>query len=291
MAGRVREAAAEWRRHVAGRLRAAFRWVVGRQEEAPVQAPVLVFEEGDCRDWPSFEEVRQETERELGRKPFQKAQGAPPRLRLVTAEEVRAETAADIQRDLGFDPFIRQPGPRPVQLRSVEGGLAADRGPVGGSPIRLLRPEPPEPMVQEELRAERPRRRAEPQHAPALEVAIEVFFNARHSTAAELEGEFHSHTWRLRAEVESPAGRSQGRSAQIVVRSALEEVANELEGANLNKLECFASVEPGLESVAGEIAARVRARLRSLGLILQSTTVWDQPTQSVTVKEQSSHAA
>jgi len=118
---------------------------------------------------------------------------------------------------------------------------------------------------------------------PQLEMGVDVFFNARHVVAAELDGEVHAHSWRLRAVVlvQSPNGAPSLPLAEIL--QAVQGVVDEVEGTVLNTGEPFLNLEPTLERMAGWLSARIKDQLATLGVRLSSATLWDQPTQYVTV--------
>ena len=121
--------------------------------------------------------------------------------------------------------------------------------------------------------------------ATPLEMGIDVFFNARHVVAAEFGGDVHAHSWRLRAVVlvrnrDGDVGISVGE-----IQPVIQEVVDEIEGTVLNDLEAFRNIEPTLERTAGWLNGRVKDRLSLLGVRLGSITLWDQPTQYVSIAD------
>ena len=113
---------------------------------------------------------------------------------------------------------------------------------------------------------------------------LEVSFKAKHHTRGEFDGMMHAHSWRLQADVR--VGKQAGLPANGVERLrdlVWNEVA-ELDGTVLNELDYFLGLEPSLENVAAWINQRLRARLTSLGLSLDALTLWDHPSESVTIR-------
>lgn len=67
------------------------------------------------------------------------------------------------------------------------------------------------------------------------------------------------------------------------VRQVVQGVVDEVEGTLLNTMEPFLNLEPTLERMAGRLSVRIKDQLATLGVRLSSATLWDQPTQYVTV--------
>lgn len=119
--------------------------------------------------------------------------------------------------------------------------------------------------------------------SPKVEMGVDTFFNAKHRLADELDGEIHAHSWRLRAVVSLTRMNRTDPSFLELVRDALEEELSDVEGAVLNDFEPFSRQEPTLEHMASWIGAKIGDRLNAIGAQLLSTTLWDHPTQYVTI--------
>lgn len=122
--------------------------------------------------------------------------------------------------------------------------------------------------------------------AQQSEMGIDVFFNAKHITSNEFDGDIHAHSWRLRAvvlvanDLDGPAvGLEQ-------IRDSLQDVVDEVEGVVLNGIEPFKAIEPTPERVVAWLSLKIRNKLNTLGVQLRSTTLWDHPTQYVTTWEE-----
>ena len=126
------------------------------------------------------------------------------------------------------------------------------------------------------------------------EIGVDVFFNARHVTAGEFDGELHAHSWRIQATVLMDSGGSSGGDSTgggrdeeqvALVRDALLCVTSTFEATVLNDLDHFQSGEPSLQPMAIYLASLIDAELTRAGAHLLSTTLWDQPTQYITVRQ------
>ncbi len=124
--------------------------------------------------------------------------------------------------------------------------------------------------------------------APAqtkLEMGVDVFFNARHVIADELGGELHAHSWRLRVVVLTGCGANDPGVSAGEVRQVVQEMVDDLDGLVLNNMEPFLDQEPTLERMCGWLGSQINDQLVTLDVKLRSLTLWDQPTQYVTVSE------
>ncbi|MCH7553444.1 MAG: 6-carboxytetrahydropterin synthase [Chloroflexi bacterium] len=115
-------------------------------------------------------------------------------------------------------------------------------------------------------------------------VAAEVVFSAKHRTRAEFYGELHAHLWRLQIQVGAPQDGSSSSPCPDKLQQFLLEAVQDLHGAVLNDLDYFLGLEPTVEQVATWINRRVKGRLASEVGSLQSMTLWEQPSVSVTIE-------
>ena len=118
------------------------------------------------------------------------------------------------------------------------------------------------------------------------EMGIDVFFNAKHITSNEFDGEIHAHSWRLRAVVLVANDRNDPTVGFEQIRDGLQDVVDEVEGVVLNGIDPFQTVEPTPERVVAWLSLKIRNKLNTLGVQLRSTTLWDHPTQYVTTWEE-----
>ena len=118
------------------------------------------------------------------------------------------------------------------------------------------------------------------------EMGIDVFFNAKHITSNEFDGEIHAHSWRLRAVVLVANDRDDPTVGFEQIRDGLQDVVDEVEGVVLNGIDPFQTVEPTPERVVAWLSLKIRNKLTTLGVQLRSTTLWDHPTQYVTTWEE-----
>ena len=124
------------------------------------------------------------------------------------------------------------------------------------------------------------------QPAQQSEMGIDVFFNAKHITSNEFDGEIHAHSWRLRAVVLVAHDRVDPAGGFEQIRDGLQDVVDEVEGVVLNGIEPFKTIEPTPERVVAWLSLKIRNKLNTLGVQLRSTTLWDHPTQYVTTWEE-----
>ena len=224
-----------------------------------------------------------------------------------------APTVQEIQREFGFN----SPNAAQSHLNALQKKGYIERSPNQARSIRLVNPSPltgtywrraesgyrskrlpkrvqpqlKEPELEEITTAPPaivgkiiPKETAQPV-AAGYEIGVDVFFNARHNTAGEFHGELHAHSWRLQAVVLMDADRFSPDEQVEMVRDSLLCVTTKLEATVLNDLDHFKSSEPCLKPVALYLASLVKAELAKVGARLLTTTLWDQPTQYITVRE------
>lgn len=119
---------------------------------------------------------------------------------------------------------------------------------------------------------------------PAYTLALDAFFNAQHwVTVNNSPGALHPHSWRVQVRLEAP---SLGRDHLLVgfaeAKQLLRGELGRLDGTVLNNLPDYENVQPTTENVAATIYNNLSAALTDQAVNVQSVTVWESPTNSVT---------
>jgi 6-pyruvoyltetrahydropterin/6-carboxytetrahydropterin synthase len=125
-----------------------------------------------------------------------------------------------------------------------------------------------------------------PRSGICYEIAIDIFFNARHHvTIGGSQGPEHGHSYRLQVRCRS---RSLAHQDYIIIgyhtlRERIRIVASAYNNQFLNELPPFKQTQPTTENLTAVIYQQLSRTLRDLPIDLVSVSLWDSPTESITV--------
>jgi 6-pyruvoyl-tetrahydropterin synthase len=118
-------------------------------------------------------------------------------------------------------------------------------------------------------------------------ISVDSFFNARHQvTINGSKGPLHAHSWRVRLKLRQTS--DIGAHALFGFAEAkrlLNDQITPYDGKVLNNLPQFSSVPPTTENLAAILFVSVKVAASDLRIIIDSITVWESPTISVTCSE------
>lgn len=116
-------------------------------------------------------------------------------------------------------------------------------------------------------------------------ISVDGFFNARHQvTINGTEGPLHAHSWRVSLKLRPRSlVEDQPSFGFAEARRLLNDQINPYDGKVLNYLPQFSSIPPTTENIAAVLFAGLRSAAEGLKIVLDSVTVWESPTISVTV--------
>ncbi len=118
------------------------------------------------------------------------------------------------------------------------------------------------------------------------EISMDCFFNARHFVIiGGKKGLEHSHSYRLRVCCQ---GRSLDQREHVLVdycsvREQIKLVARVYNNQLLNDLPVFKNIQPTTEALTAVIFQQLRRLLIKYPIELVSITLWDSPTEAITV--------
>jgi 6-pyruvoyltetrahydropterin/6-carboxytetrahydropterin synthase len=124
-----------------------------------------------------------------------------------------------------------------------------------------------------------------PKDGACYEIAIDIFFNARHHVVIEgRQGPDHAHSYRLQVRCRS---RSITNQDHVIIgyhtlRERIRQVASAYNNQSLNDLPPFQKAQPTTENLTSVIHQQLSRSLRDLPISLVSVTVWDSPTEAIT---------
>ncbi|MBI2370767.1 MAG: 6-carboxytetrahydropterin synthase QueD [Deltaproteobacteria bacterium] len=111
------------------------------------------------------------------------------------------------------------------------------------------------------------------------ELTVESVFSAAHNLRNYEDGRdepVHGHNWRVRVTLAAPALDDQGLLIDFkVLKTALEQVTDELDHRYLNELEPFLTVNPSTENVAAYLYRRLQSRLPRSAARLKAVTLYE----------------
>jgi 6-pyruvoyltetrahydropterin/6-carboxytetrahydropterin synthase len=126
----------------------------------------------------------------------------------------------------------------------------------------------------------------QPDDGVCYELAIDIFFNARHHVVIEgYRGPDHAHSYRLQVRCRS---RSLTQQDQVVIgyqtlRERIRQVASAYNNRFLNELPPFQHIQPTTENLTAVVFQQLTRTLQDLPVELVSVTVWDSPTEAITI--------
>ena len=117
-------------------------------------------------------------------------------------------------------------------------------------------------------------------------IAVDIFFNARHSVSIDGRvGPEHPHSYRLKAKCSSQVS---ALNDQVVVgysplRERMKIVVNAYNNQLLNSLPPFQNLQPTTENLTGVLFQQLDRAFAGLPVRLLEVTVWESPTEEITV--------
>ena len=118
------------------------------------------------------------------------------------------------------------------------------------------------------------------------ELSIDTFFNASHSVVIKgRKGEPHTHSYRLsvRCKSKSISGQEQVIIDYSTLRERVNRVAQAYHNQELNALPPFRQMKSTTENLTAVLFQQLRRALKGLPVELNSITLWESPTVSVTL--------
>jgi 6-pyruvoyl tetrahydropterin synthase-like protein len=118
------------------------------------------------------------------------------------------------------------------------------------------------------------------------ELSIDTFFNASHTVVIKgMKGEQHTHSYRLsvRCRSKSISGQEQIIVDYSTLRDRVNRVAQAYHNRVLNDLPPFKQMKSTTENLTSVLFQQLRRTLKGLPVELNSITVWESPTVSVTL--------
>lgn len=126
-----------------------------------------------------------------------------------------------------------------------------------------------------------PLRSSGPARELIYEISIIDFFNSRHAVGEEPA---HSHSWKVEVKIRRP--RYLGEQTLVSIgetRRILRRLFARYEDAFLNDIPPFTFQEPSAENLVTYLFEQLDKEFRGADLTLHALTIWESPTNSVTV--------
>jgi 6-pyruvoyltetrahydropterin/6-carboxytetrahydropterin synthase len=117
-------------------------------------------------------------------------------------------------------------------------------------------------------------------------IAVDIFFNARHCVVINGQaGSEHSHSYRLQVKCSSQslAGQDQVVVGYAQLRERMKLVVSGYNNQLLNSLPPFQALQPTTENLTGVLFQQLDRVLAGFPLRLLEVTVWESPTEQITV--------
>lgn len=113
------------------------------------------------------------------------------------------------------------------------------------------------------------------------EISIIDFFNSRHAIGEEPA---HSHSWKVEVKIRRPRYLGEQTLVSIAdTRRILRRLFARYEDAFLNDIPPFTFQEPSAENLVTYLFEQLDKEFRGTDVALHALTIWESPTNSVTV--------